>query len=157
MRGRYSFAQDNRFDKFTERARKALALAQEEAQHLGHNYVGTEHILVAMAMHGVRRIVAVSSWGTGESRARVPWPYDRIIFPLILEAELADKERQERLLCASDRGFFCSPSQPPRRPKHRFRATGPSNRLYGRVSQSSVMRNASGIRLTRFCWRAWRK
>src|SRR4030066_1092892 len=35
----------NRFDKFTERARKVLALAQEEARRFNHNYIGTEHIL----------------------------------------------------------------------------------------------------------------
>jgi ATP-dependent Clp protease ATP-binding subunit ClpC len=37
------------FDKFTERARKALQLAQEEAQRLNHNYMGTEHILLGLA------------------------------------------------------------------------------------------------------------
>ncbi len=39
----------DRFDKFTERARKILSLAQEEAQRLNHNYIGTEHILLALA------------------------------------------------------------------------------------------------------------
>ena len=38
----------NRFDKFTERARKALGLAQEEAQRLQHNYIGTEHLLLGL-------------------------------------------------------------------------------------------------------------
>lgn len=38
----------DRFDKFTERARKILSLAQEEAQRLNHNYIGTEHILLAL-------------------------------------------------------------------------------------------------------------
>src|SRR6266567_2231335 len=33
----------DRFNKFTERARKVLHLAQEEAQRLKHNYIGTEH------------------------------------------------------------------------------------------------------------------
>ena len=35
-------------EKFTENTRKALALAQEEAQGLGYNYVGTEHLLLGM-------------------------------------------------------------------------------------------------------------
>jgi excisionase family DNA binding protein len=38
----------DRFGKFTERARGALTLAQQEAVALGHNYVGTEHILIGL-------------------------------------------------------------------------------------------------------------
>ena len=38
----------DRFDKFTERARKVLQLAQEEAQRFNHNYIGTEHILLGL-------------------------------------------------------------------------------------------------------------
>ena len=38
----------SRFEKFTERARKVLTLAQEEAQRLNHNYIGTEHILLGL-------------------------------------------------------------------------------------------------------------
>ncbi len=39
-------------DRFTERARKAIALAQESASELGHSYVGTEHILLGIAREG---------------------------------------------------------------------------------------------------------
>lgn len=38
----------DRFDKFTERARKVLSLAQEEAQRFQHNYIGTEHLLLGL-------------------------------------------------------------------------------------------------------------
>jgi len=38
----------SRFDKFSERARRVLTFAQEEAQHLNHNYIGTEHILLGL-------------------------------------------------------------------------------------------------------------
>ena len=38
----------NAFDRFTEGARRALAIAQETARELGHNYVGTEHILLGL-------------------------------------------------------------------------------------------------------------
>ena len=38
--------------KFTTRAKKAIELAQEEAVSLGHNYVGTEHILYGLAKEG---------------------------------------------------------------------------------------------------------
>ncbi|MCH7593222.1 MAG: ATP-dependent Clp protease ATP-binding subunit [Chloroflexi bacterium] len=37
-----------RFEKFSERARRVLSLAQEEAQRFNHNYIGTEHILLGL-------------------------------------------------------------------------------------------------------------
>jgi hypothetical protein len=43
---------DDRFEKFTERARKVLAYAQEEAQRFNHNYIGTEHILLGLVREG---------------------------------------------------------------------------------------------------------
>src|SRR3954464_14615885 len=42
----------DRFDKFTERARKVLQLAQEEAQRFNHNYIGTEHLLLGLVREG---------------------------------------------------------------------------------------------------------
>ena len=38
----------NRFDKFTERAKKVLSLSQEEAQRFQHNYIGTKHLLLGL-------------------------------------------------------------------------------------------------------------
>ena len=38
----------SRFEKFTEKARRVLTLAQEEAQHFSHSYIGTEHILLGL-------------------------------------------------------------------------------------------------------------
>ena len=38
----------SRFEKFSERARRVLALAQEEATQFNHNYIGTEHILLGL-------------------------------------------------------------------------------------------------------------
>ena len=38
--------------KFTTRAKKAIELAQDEAVSLGHNYIGTEHILYGLAKEG---------------------------------------------------------------------------------------------------------
>jgi ATP-dependent Clp protease ATP-binding subunit ClpC len=40
------------FDKFTERARKVLSLAQEEAQRFNHPYIGTEHLLLGLVREG---------------------------------------------------------------------------------------------------------
>src|SRR5512144_1771742 len=36
------------FERFTERARQVVVLAQEEARTLKHNYIGTEHILLGL-------------------------------------------------------------------------------------------------------------
>src|SRR5665811_940605 len=41
-----------KFDKFTDRARKVLTLAQEEAQRFNHNYIGTEHLLLGLVREG---------------------------------------------------------------------------------------------------------
>src|SRR2546421_9053946 len=40
------------FDRFTERARKVMQLAQEEAQRLHHNYIGAEHLLLGLLREG---------------------------------------------------------------------------------------------------------
>jgi ATP-dependent Clp protease ATP-binding subunit ClpC len=42
----------DRFDKFTDRARKVLTLAQDEAQRFNHNYIGTEHLLLGLVREG---------------------------------------------------------------------------------------------------------
>lgn len=42
----------DRFDKFTERARTVLTLAEEEARRLRHNYIGTEHLLLGLVREG---------------------------------------------------------------------------------------------------------
>jgi ATP-dependent Clp protease ATP-binding subunit ClpA len=40
------------FERFTDRARRVVVLAQEEARGLNHNYIGTEHILLALVGEG---------------------------------------------------------------------------------------------------------
>jgi hypothetical protein len=42
----------DRFDKFTDRARKVLTLAQDEARRFNHNYIGTEHLLLGLVREG---------------------------------------------------------------------------------------------------------
>jgi len=42
----------SRFEKFSERARRSLTYAQEEAQRFNHNYIGTEHILLGLVREG---------------------------------------------------------------------------------------------------------
>ena len=40
------------FERFTDRARRVVVLAQEEARALNHNYIGTEHILLGLLAEG---------------------------------------------------------------------------------------------------------
>ena len=40
------------FERFTDRARRVVVLAQEEAKSLNHNYIGTEHILLGLIQEG---------------------------------------------------------------------------------------------------------
>ena len=40
------------FERFTDRARRVVVLAQEEAKLLKHNYIGTEHILLGLIHEG---------------------------------------------------------------------------------------------------------
>jgi len=39
----------SRFEKFSERARRVLTIAQEEARQMNHSYIGTEHVLLGLA------------------------------------------------------------------------------------------------------------
>ena len=55
LRGKRKNARMNerdRCDKFTDRARNVLSLAQEEAQRLRHNFIGTEHLLLGLVREG---------------------------------------------------------------------------------------------------------
>ena len=40
------------FDRFTDRARKVMGLARQEAQRLNHDFIGTEHILLGLVQEG---------------------------------------------------------------------------------------------------------
>ena len=40
------------FQRFTDRARKVVQLANSEAQRLGHEYINTEHILLGLVAEG---------------------------------------------------------------------------------------------------------
>ncbi len=61
----------SRFEKFSERARRVLTIAQEEARNLNHSYIGTEHILLGLVREeeGVAARVLVNL-GIGLSKVR---------------------------------------------------------------------------------------
>ena len=55
------------FERFTDRARRVVVLAQEEARMLNHNYIGTEHILLGLIHEGE----GVAEIGRASCRERV--------------------------------------------------------------------------------------
>jgi hypothetical protein len=59
-----------RFRRFTDRARRAVQLAQEEAKLLRHDYVGTEHLLLGVLYEG-QGVAAKALESTGVSREDV--------------------------------------------------------------------------------------
>ncbi len=54
IQGKHTTPSDlvGRFDPFTKRAGHVLTLAQEEARHFQHNYIGTEHLLLGLVREG---------------------------------------------------------------------------------------------------------
>jgi putative NADH-flavin reductase len=60
------------------------------------------NIAPAMARHRVRRLVAISTFGAGDSRAQVGWFARYALFGLVLRSEVADKEAMENGLAATD-------------------------------------------------------
>jgi ATP-dependent Clp protease ATP-binding subunit ClpC len=59
------------FERFTDRARRVVVLAQNEARDLGHNYIGTEHILLALPYEGQGVAAkALDALGIGQDAAR---------------------------------------------------------------------------------------
>ena len=57
------------FNKFTERARKVILLAKQEAKRFNHDYIGTEHILLGLLREGegvaARVLLALQLVGPG--------------------------------------------------------------------------------------------
>ncbi|MGG3468855.1 ATP-dependent protease ATP-binding subunit ClpC [Neobacillus pocheonensis] len=66
------------FGRFTERAQKVLALAQEEAIRLGHNNIGTEHILLGLIREG-EGIAAKALYGLGLGSDKIQKEVENLI------------------------------------------------------------------------------
>lgn len=58
----------------------------------------TQILLPAMARHGVRRLVAITGVGAGETKGHGGFLYDRILYPLFTRRIYDDKDRQEELI-----------------------------------------------------------
>jgi ATP-dependent Clp protease ATP-binding subunit ClpA len=66
------------FERFTDRARRVVVLAQEEARLLNHNYIGTEHILLGL-IHEGEGVAATSLESLGISLEAVRAQVEEII------------------------------------------------------------------------------
>ncbi len=63
---------------------------------------GVQNIVEAMRQAGVRRLIHVSSFGVGDSRAQMGWVARQIVVPLFLRKALDEKEIEEGIIRASD-------------------------------------------------------
>lgn len=61
----------------------------------------TRALIAAMQAAKVKRLVAITGIGAGDTRGHGGWLYNRIIFPLITRNRYADKDRQEALIESS--------------------------------------------------------
>jgi ATP-dependent Clp protease ATP-binding subunit ClpC len=66
------------FGRFTERAQKVLALAQEEAARLGHSNIGTEHVLLGLVREG-EGIAAKALTGLGLGAEKIQTEVENLI------------------------------------------------------------------------------
>lgn len=63
---------------------------------------GMKKVLAAMAQFKVNRVITISGIGAGDSKGHGGFFYDRILNPLLLKQDYADKERQEAILRSSN-------------------------------------------------------
>jgi len=102
-------------------------------------------MISAMESRRVRRLVAITGVGAGETRGHGGWLYDWIIQPLFTRHRYADKERQEALIAASKLGWTIVRPAP-------FRddaALGPLQ-VHTRVDRDTVLRRVSRAEVATF-------
>ncbi len=61
---------------------------------------GTRHIVAAMQAQGITRLLVVSAFGIGDTRARMPLAF-KLFYRTVLREQMADKEQQEKLIKSS--------------------------------------------------------
>jgi ATP-dependent Clp protease ATP-binding subunit ClpC len=68
------------YERFTDRVRKALALANQEAERLNHEFVGSEHILLGLINEGCGLgALALQKFGVDVEKAR--FQYGKLVRP----------------------------------------------------------------------------
>ena len=119
----------DRFDKFTDRARKVLTLAQDEAQRFNHNYIGTEHLLLGLVREGegvAARVLENMNVELSKVRTAVEFIIGRGDRPVVGEVGLTPRAQ------ARDRaGHRRSAAAGPQLHRHRAPAAGPGPRGRG--------------------------
>lgn len=106
----------------------------------------TRSLLAAMQATGVRRLVAITGVGAGETRGHGGFLYEHLIYPFFTQALYADKDRQEDLIRMSDTDWTIlrpAPfrSSPGREPFHVLTEVRSGTRL-SRVTPLEVARMA---------------
>src|SRR5262252_1517943 len=85
------------FERFTERAKKVLTLAQEEAERAHHSYIGTEHLLLGLLRaeegiaHAALRALGVGVEDTRERIEGVLGRNERIIVQQVIPTSRVKK------------------------------------------------------------------
>jgi ATP-dependent Clp protease ATP-binding subunit ClpC len=85
------------FDKFTDRARRVLTLAQDEAQRFNHNYIGTEHLLLGLVREGegvAARVLENMNVELPKVRTAVEFIIGRGDRPVVGEVELTPRAKR---------------------------------------------------------------
>jgi len=96
---------------------------------------GVRCVISAMEKSGIRRLVTVSGIGAGDSRGHGGFFYDRILNPLLLKTNYADKDRMEEIVRITDLDWTIV------RPG--FLTNGPRSGLY------QVLTDMTGVRCGR--------
>ena len=131
------------FERFTERARHVVVLAQDEARSLKHNYIGTEHILLGL-LREEKGIAARALASLGITIEEVRGQVVRIVGAGADEspgAAAVHAARQEDAGARTARGALARP------PLHRNRAhpAGPRERRGRRRRPRSIEALAAGV------------
>jgi uncharacterized protein YbjT (DUF2867 family) len=80
----------------------ALALGMKRITPPNICEVGTSNVIAAADAASIKRLVCVTSYGVGDTRELLPPAHERIFRWLRLSEQMEDKERQEKLVKASD-------------------------------------------------------
>jgi putative NADH-flavin reductase len=128
---------------------RALAGATAVVTTLGVSSFGTttlfsdaaRAVTAAMGRAGVKRLVAVTGFGAGDSRGHGGFVFDRILFPLLMGRMYADKDREEAIIRQS--GLDWSIVRPGRLTNGVKTAkievlTDPNNQRFSSISRADV-------------------
>jgi hypothetical protein len=97
----------DRFNRFTERARGVLTLAQDEAMRFNHNYIGTEHLLLGLVREGggvAARVLENMNVELAKVRMAVEFTIGRGDRPIVGEVGLTPRAKRVIELAIDEAG-----------------------------------------------------